>query len=170
MEKGVLACTAKLLTGLWLSGPEVQDSCTVVSVMSVTSNPSGAPGGPAAGRQAGRQADRQTGTCLVIPSLPLFQSSFLMSCRQPAGSCFYLVSRFAVSLFLISQCVFFFLGLIYLLGHLESIFFLTKNLLLILLLLLNQKNIYLGKFNLGPTSVLTHWSHTNRQQSARLFS
>ncbi|KAF3855798.1 hypothetical protein F7725_016521 [Dissostichus mawsoni] len=50
MEKGVLACTMYLVTGLWLSGPESQDSCTVVSVMSVTTRLSGAPGGPATSR------------------------------------------------------------------------------------------------------------------------
>lgn len=47
IEKGVLACTMYMVTGLWLSGPEPQESCTVVSVVSVTSRPSGAPGGPA---------------------------------------------------------------------------------------------------------------------------
>lgn len=36
-----------MVMGLWLSGPEPQDRCTVVSVMSVTARPSGAPGGPA---------------------------------------------------------------------------------------------------------------------------
>lgn len=45
-EKGVLAWTMYVVTGLWLSGPEPQDRCTVVSVMSVTTRPSGAPGGP----------------------------------------------------------------------------------------------------------------------------
>lgn len=48
IEKRVLACTMYMVTGLWLSGPEPQDSCTVVSVMSVTTNPSGGPGGPGA--------------------------------------------------------------------------------------------------------------------------
>lgn len=46
IEKRVLACTMYMVTGLWLSGPEPQDSCTVVSVMSVTTRHSGAPGGP----------------------------------------------------------------------------------------------------------------------------
>lgn len=48
IEKRVLACTMYMVTGLWLWGPEPQDSCTVVSVMSVTTSPSGAPGGPGA--------------------------------------------------------------------------------------------------------------------------
>lgn len=46
-EKGLLACTMCMLTGLWLSGPEPQDSLTEESVTSLTSRPSGAPGGPA---------------------------------------------------------------------------------------------------------------------------
>lgn len=55
MEKAVLACTMYMVTGLWLSGPDPQDSFTVVSVMSVTSRPSGPPGGPAAARQTRRR-------------------------------------------------------------------------------------------------------------------
>lgn len=50
IENGVLACTMYMVTGLWLSGPEPQDSCTVVSLMSVTANASGAPGGPVTAR------------------------------------------------------------------------------------------------------------------------
>lgn len=46
IEYGVLACTMYMVTGLWLSGPEPQDRCTVVSVMSLTTRSSGAPGGP----------------------------------------------------------------------------------------------------------------------------
>lgn len=54
MEKGVLACTVYMVTGLWLSGPEPQDSCTVVSVMSLTTKSSGAPGGPVTPRNKDR--------------------------------------------------------------------------------------------------------------------
>ena len=54
IEKEVRACTMYMVTGLWLSGPEPQESCTVVSVMSVTTRPSGAPGGPAIPRNKQR--------------------------------------------------------------------------------------------------------------------
>lgn len=50
IENGVLACTMYMVTGLWLSGPEPQDSCTVVSLMSVTANASGGAGGPVTAR------------------------------------------------------------------------------------------------------------------------
>lgn len=54
MENGVLACTVYMVTGLWLAGPETQDSCTVVSLMWVTANASGAPGGPVTARNRDR--------------------------------------------------------------------------------------------------------------------
>lgn len=45
-KSGVRAWMIYLAIGLWLSEPRLQLSCTVVSFMSLTTNPPGGPGGP----------------------------------------------------------------------------------------------------------------------------
>lgn len=63
IEKGVLACTMYMVTGLWLAGPELQARCAVESVTPLTTKPSGAPGGPAAhGNKRRRQHGIQNQT------------------------------------------------------------------------------------------------------------